>query len=214
MLSHLVTADSGLSINGVAPHDIQYEVFGPDLWQSDLDRPGPAGNRINGDTVEGPTELPKGPFMRRTRTQLLVASAGLALAAVGCEAGSARTAEGAAQVKPAQWPEPDRYSFRLLSESGERGGLGEYRVTVVNGKVVKATGLDESARRTVGDNPQHVPTLGGLLTMVQEARADHADVANAVFAADGHPTEIHIDWQKNAIDDEADYFITEYRELP
>jgi len=22
---------------GVAPHDIQYEVFGPDLWQADLD---------------------------------------------------------------------------------------------------------------------------------------------------------------------------------
>lgn len=83
-----------------------------------------------------------------------------------------------------------------------------------NGKVVKAIGLDEPARRTVEDNPQNAPTLGGLLTKVQEARAGHADVARAVFAADGHPTEVHIDWQKNAIDDEADYCITEYRELP
>ena len=28
---------SGLLERGVAPHDIQYEVFGPDLWQADLD---------------------------------------------------------------------------------------------------------------------------------------------------------------------------------
>ncbi|MFE7234978.1 DUF6174 domain-containing protein [Streptomyces sp. NPDC002405] len=152
--------------------------------------------------------------MTRTRTHLLVASAGIVLAAVGCGTGSATPAEGAPQVKQARWSEPDRYSFRLLSESGERGGLGDYRITVENGKVVKAIGLDESARRTVEDNPQNVPTLGGLLTQVQEARADHAEVAHAVYAADGHPTEVHIDWQKNAIDDEADYYVTEYRELP
>ncbi|MFB6961897.1 DUF6174 domain-containing protein [Streptomyces sp. NPDC056309] len=152
--------------------------------------------------------------MTRTRTHLLVAAAGLVLTATGCGTGSAPTAEGAYQVKPARWSEPDRYSFRLLSESGERGDLGEYRITVENGKVVKAIGLDESARRTVESNPENVPTLGGLLTTVQEAHAGHAAVAEAAFAADGHPTEVHIDWQKNAIDDEADYFITEYRELP
>lgn len=71
-----------------------------------------------------------------------------------------------------------------------------------------------AARRTVEENPQDVPTLGGLLTDVQKARAGQAEVAETVFAADGHPTEIHIDWLENAIDDEADYLITEYRELP
>ncbi|WP_141365057.1 DUF6174 domain-containing protein [Streptomyces sp. 6-11-2] len=152
--------------------------------------------------------------MTRIRTHLLVASAGLVLAAVGCGTGPAPTAEGAPQVEPVRWSEPDRYSFRLLSESGERGDLGDYRITVENGKVVKAIGLDESARRTVKDNPHNVPTLGGLLTQVQEARADHAEVAHTVFAADGHPTEVHIDWRKNAVDDEADYYVTEYRELP
>lgn len=70
------------------------------------------------------------------------------------------------------------------------------------------------ARRTVEENPQDVPTLDGLLTDVQKARSGQAEVAEAVFAADGHPTEIHIDWLENAIDDEADYLITEYRELP
>ncbi|MGW9132212.1 DUF6174 domain-containing protein [Streptomyces sp. NPDC055681] len=146
---------------------------------------------------------------------LLVASAALALSVAGCDAGSTpATAGGGLQAKAARWSEPNRYSFRLLSESGERGGLGEYRITVGNGKVVKAIGLDEPARRTVEENPQDVPTLGGLLTDVQKARAGQAEVAKTVFAADGHPTEIHIDWLKNAIDDEADYLITEYRELP
>jgi nitric oxide dioxygenase len=28
---------SALVSRGVAPRDIQYEVFGPDLWQADLD---------------------------------------------------------------------------------------------------------------------------------------------------------------------------------
>ncbi|MFD4607241.1 DUF6174 domain-containing protein [Streptomyces sp. NPDC058440] len=152
--------------------------------------------------------------MTRTRTHVLIASVGLFLAAVGCGTGPAPTAEGADRVKRDRWPEPDRYSFRLLSESGERGDLGEYRITVENGKVVKAIGLDEPARRTVEGNPHNVPTLGGLLAKVQQARTGHADVAHVAFATDGHPTEFHIDWQKNAMDDEADYFVTEYRELP
>lgn len=152
--------------------------------------------------------------MRKARTYLLIASAGLVLAAVSCEAGSAPSAGGGAKARAARWSEPDRYSFRLLSESGERSGLGQYRITVEDGKVVKMIGLDEQARRTVEENPRDVPTLGGLLTKVQEAHAGQADVAHATFAADGHPTEVHIDWQKNSVDDEADYFITEYRELP
>jgi hypothetical protein len=153
--------------------------------------------------------------MTKSGMYLLAVSAALALAVVGCDAGSTpATAGGGVQGKAARWSEPKRYSFRLLSESGERGGLGEYRITVGNGKVVKAIGLDEPARLTVEGNPQDVPTLGGLLTDVQKARAGQAEVAEAVFAADGHPTEIHIDWLANAIDDEADYLISEYRVLP
>ncbi|MET8330222.1 DUF6174 domain-containing protein [Streptomyces sp. NPDC005181] len=153
--------------------------------------------------------------MTKSSTHLLAASAVLALAVVGCGTGSTpATAGGGVQAKPARWSEPNRYSFRLLSESGERGGLGDYRITVGNGKVVKAIGLDEPARFTVEENPQDVPTLGGLLTDLQKARAGRADVAEAVFAADGHPTEIHFDWLAKAIDDEADYLVTEYRELP
>ncbi|MGW3247889.1 DUF6174 domain-containing protein [Streptomyces sp. NPDC001070] len=149
--------------------------------------------------------------MTKTRVYLLLASAGLGLAAVGCGAGTAPSAGD--DLKAPRWSEPDRYSFRLLSESGERSGLGEYRITVGKGKVVDVVGLDEQARRTVEANPEDVPTLAGLLTTLQEARAGGADVARAVFAPDGHPTEIHVDWRENAVDDEADYLITEYRPL-
>ncbi|MDF6040856.1 DUF6174 domain-containing protein [Streptomyces sp. JH14] len=153
--------------------------------------------------------------MTNSGMRLLAVSVVLALAVVGCSTGSTPvTAGGGDQGKAARWSEPNRYSFRLLSESGERSGLGEYRITVGDGKVVKAIGLDEPARLTVEGNPQDVPTLGGLLTDVQKARAGHAEVAEVVFAADGHPTEIHIDWLADAIDDEADYLITEYRVLP
>ncbi|MEV5078097.1 globin domain-containing protein [Streptomyces sp. NPDC056159] len=36
-LSFMQAVRSRLIEHGVAPHDIQYEVFGPDLWQADLD---------------------------------------------------------------------------------------------------------------------------------------------------------------------------------
>jgi nitric oxide dioxygenase len=39
LIPFMQTVRSGLLERGVAPRDIQYEVFGPDLWQADLDRP-------------------------------------------------------------------------------------------------------------------------------------------------------------------------------
>lgn len=147
--------------------------------------------------------------MRSPRTSPLLASAGLLLAAAtGCTAAETRPAP-----EPTSWSEPDRYTYRLLSTSGDRPGTGDFQVTVDRGKVVKALGLDDGHRHTVERNPREIPTLSGLLTRVAEARAAHADVARTMLAADGHPTEVHIDWLKKAIDDEADYFVTEYRVL-
>jgi nitric oxide dioxygenase len=55
-LPFLQAVRSALMDRGVAPRDIQYEVYGPDLWQADLDE-GP------GDAPEpgGPTEQPGAP---------------------------------------------------------------------------------------------------------------------------------------------------------
>jgi hypothetical protein len=81
---------------------------------------------------------------------------------------------------------------------------------VENGKVTKANGLDDSARRVVKDLPAEVPTIGDLLAEAEAAREDDADTVDIDYAADGHPTRISLDWEKNAIDDEALYVISGY----
>ncbi len=40
--------------------------------------------------------------------------------------------------------------------------------------------------------------------------AGRRDTAEAAYAADGHPVRIPLDWEKNAIDDEARYVINAY----
>lgn len=145
--------------------------------------------------------------MPRLRALILVAVSALALpATTGCGSDG----HAAAKAVP-RWVEPERYSFTLLSEGGERRGTGKFRITVADGKVVEAVGLDESARLVVAGGTRDLWTLKDLLTQLRQARADRADVADAVFAPDGHPTEIHLDWDTNSVDDEADYRITEYR---
>ncbi|MGA5191492.1 DUF6174 domain-containing protein [Streptomyces griseoincarnatus] len=83
-------------------------------------------------------------------------------------------------------------------------------MTVRDGKVVKAVGLDDSGRRVVRQLPDEVPTLGELLGEMVQARRDEADTAEAEYAADGHPARILLDWDKSAIDDEALYVISDY----
>lgn len=122
------------------------------------------------------------------------------LAACGDEA------EPAAPV----WEEPASYTYTLTSSEGERALIGTFRITVRDGEVTKAVGLDDSARRVVRQLPDQVPTLGALLEELERARGDGADTAKAWYAADGHPTRVEIDWEKNAIDDEVRYDITDY----
>jgi hypothetical protein len=55
-----------------------------------------------------------------------------------------------------------------------------------------------------------VPTIGALLHELDQARRDDADTAEADYAADGHPVRISLDWEENAIDDEARYVISAY----
>jgi hypothetical protein len=108
------------------------------------------------------------------------------------------------------WEEPSSYTYTLKSSEGERTLLGTFRVTVRNGKVAEAVGLDGSGRRLVKELPGEVPTIGKLLEEMEQARRDRADVAEAEYAADGHPVRISLDWEKDAIDDEALYVISAY----
>jgi hypothetical protein len=108
------------------------------------------------------------------------------------------------------WWEPSAYTYTLESSEGERALIGTFEVTVEDGKVTKAVGLDGSGRRVVKQFPDEVPTIGDLLAEARDARNDDADTVDVDYAADGHPTRVSLDWEENAIDDEAMYVITDY----
>ena len=129
------------------------------------------------------------------------------IAACGSEEGGVAPA-GARQE--AVWEEPAAYTYTLESTQGERALIGRFKVTVRDGEVAEAVGLDDSARRLVAQSPDQVPTIGDLLDELDQARQEKADKAEAEHAADGHPERITIDWLENAIDDEASYVITDY----
>ncbi|MFJ7077548.1 DUF6174 domain-containing protein [Streptomyces sp. NPDC098781] len=141
------------------------------------------------------------PLMARA---VLVGVLICAVAGCGDGAGSAPSQE------PAAWREPASYSYTLRSSEGERSLIGDFRITVRDGAVVEAVGLDDSGRRVVESFPDTVPTIGELLEELEQARQDDADEALAEYADDGHPVRISLDWMRNAVDDEALYVISDF----
>lgn len=133
-----------------------------------------------------------------------------AVAACGTETSGSPEAQSAPGRHRRSWQEPASYTYTLRSSEGERGLLGTFRISVRDGAVVKAVGLDDTGRRTVESTPEAVPTLGGLLAELGQARRDEAHTAEATYAADGHPVRIVLDWEENTVDDEARYAITAY----
>ncbi|MFE7766249.1 DUF6174 domain-containing protein [Streptomyces sp. NPDC057438] len=111
------------------------------------------------------------------------------------------------------WKEPSAYRYTLTSSEGERSLIGTFEVTVRDGKVVKATGLDDSARRAVDRSLSEVPTIAELLQQAEAARRDGADVVDVDYAKDGRPTVISIDRDEDAIDDEEAYTLGGYEAL-
>ncbi|TKS99065.1 DUF6174 domain-containing protein [Streptomyces lasalocidi] len=141
-----------------------------------------------------------------------VSAAGLllVLASASTACGSAQaTASAKAPRTKTSWREPASYSYTLRAESQVLAG--EFRVRVEHGRVTEVTGLDEDSRRQAREVFAHVPTIGLLLDRLDRAVAEHADKAEARYAADGRPLRISLDWDTNAIDDEADYRIDAYR---
>ncbi|MGX1134692.1 hypothetical protein RKD49_006882 [Streptomyces glaucescens] len=135
-------------------------------------------------------------------------------AACGDDTPTSRATAAGEREQGTGWKEPAAYSYTLTSSEGERSLLGTFRVTVRDGEVTDAKGLDESGRRVVEQLPGEVPTLGELLEELARARRDDADKAEAKYAADGHPVRISLDWDENALDDEADYVVTGYEPGP
>ena len=111
------------------------------------------------------------------------------------------------------WTAPERYEFELESTCGERNFLGRYRIVVEDSEVTEATGLDASSRRLMSHEEfrAEVPTLAELLEQARDAQSQGADIVDVAFdASDGHPTQVNIDWDEAAMDDEACYDVEEY----
>lgn len=111
------------------------------------------------------------------------------------------------------WTDPPAYRYTLTSSEGERALIGTFEVTVRDGKVVKATGLDDSARRVVDHDLSLVPTIAELLRQAEAARRDGADAVDVEHARNGRPTALSIDWDEDAIDDEEAYTLSGYEAL-
>lgn len=113
----------------------------------------------------------------------------------------------------AGWTAPAEYEFVLESTCGERDFLGRYHVVVEGDRVMEADGLDDYATRLLSSDEHRelVPTLSELLREVGDARAQGADVAKVIFdESDGHPVAIEIDWDTDAMDDEACYRVSQF----
>jgi Family of unknown function (DUF6174) len=150
----------------------------------------------------------EGSMTRMARPLLaLVASAALTL--TGCAVASGGTTP---RADDGTWREPGSYAFTLESACGERDLIGTFRLTVLDGMVTAAEGRDEPGRRLVARRMPHLmPTLVGLLNEARQAQRDGADVVETqVDPADGHPTKITIDADRDAMDDEACYTISDF----
>ncbi len=114
------------------------------------------------------------------------------------------------------WQEPPSYTYTVDSQCGERLLIGQFRLAVEAGKVVRAEGLNDRTRELVTSVPiTSFPTLGQLFEEYLQAQRDGAEVATAALdPTDGHPTRIDIDSSKMAVDDEACYVITDYAVNP
>jgi hypothetical protein len=175
----------------------------------DLLGPGGVGNRAGQMRVEG--------NMMRTARPLLALVAAAALTLTGCGLARGGTTPGGDQRNRVggdaeTWQEPASYAFTLASACGERDLIGTFRLTVVDGMVTAAEGGDEPGRRLLLQRQPHLlPTLAGLLNEARQAQRDGADVVETlVDPADGHPTKISIDYDRDAMDDEACYTISDY----
>jgi len=148
--------------------------------------------------------------VRSTAAALMIGGLLCATAACGDGATTGAGRKPATAVAASHWKEPSSYVYTLESTGGERLLIGRFRVTVRDGEVVKAVGLDDSGRRVARRASDEVPTIGELLKEMERARHDKADTVDATYTADGRPKTISLDWEENAVDDEARYVISDY----
>ncbi|RKN10265.1 hypothetical protein D7319_10810 [Streptomyces radicis] len=97
---------------------------------------------------------------------------------------------------------------------GERSLMGVFDISVEGGEVVEVAALDVSAEAYLGHSDD-VPTIAGLLDLAEQARDDGADEVTTDYPkgapeGEGPPSGITIDRDRDAIDDEECYTISDY----
>jgi len=120
------------------------------------------------------------------------------------------------------WEEPAAYSYSVTSSCGERSFFGSFTIVVSGGTVVNAMALDQNAEALLASSSlETLPTLGSLVAEYESARFSsigsdgEADVATIEFSPDGsYPASITIDYDADAMDDEACYTVTSFSEGP
>ena len=121
------------------------------------------------------------------------------------------TVDRAGQEGQEMWTEAPNYSYTLVSLCGERLLLGTFAVHVKDHEVVAFEGVSEAgASAETSLRLRDVPSISGLLSEYKQAVSEADEAELVVDALTGDPTSIDIDWDSNAIDDEACYLIRDY----
>ena len=117
-------------------------------------------------------------------------------------------------AEPANWVEPAAYEYTVEFRCGMQYPPGRYTLTVADGKVVQVVGDSAFSREVLErrkSKPEWFPSLGELFKEFRTARSEHADVAKiSLDPADGHPTSIRLDYDRESVDDESCYDIVKF----
>lgn len=100
---------------------------------------------------------------------------------------------------------PRSYAFTLTSSCGERGLLGDYRVTVRDGEVSDIENLNEGY--PYEPTFDEIPTLQDLANLAESARPD--EVVEYAVDEDGVPRSLTLDPVPNGVDDEECYEVAD-----
>lgn len=101
---------------------------------------------------------------------------------------------------------PRSYEYTLTSSCGERGLLGDYRVTVRDGDVNDVKNLNEGY--SYEPTFDEIPTLQELADWAESARRD--EVVDYAVDKDGVPQSLALDPVSNGVDDEECYEVADF----
>ena len=114
----------------------------------------------------------------------------------------------------ARWESRGVDSYELtVRRLCECGFVEPVRVRVVNGTVVSRT-VVRTGEPVPAMYAEHIPDVPGLFAIVQEAALAADELDTRFDPAYGFPTEISIDWDEVAVDDEVVFLAEAFTPIP